>query len=498
MQPIGNVWSKFPRVVRDLSVSCGKQVRVDMDGKETEMDKTLIEAIKDPLTHIVRNSVDHGIEKPDVRVAAGKPAEGILLLKAFHEGGQVVIEISDDGGGINTKRVVDKALEKGLITTEIASKMSERDKVNLIFAPGFSTAEKVTNISGRGVGMDVVKTNIERIGGNVEVINRPGQGSTMRIKIPLTLAIIPALVVMSGGERFAIPQVSLVELLRLEPQQQKNDIEYIYGAPVYRLRGQLLPVVFLSKELGLKTAAEERPMTMVILQAEQRRFCLMVEGVHDAQEIVVKPLSHILKPLSVYAGATIMGDGRVALILDVVGIAKRSHAVTKAAERYASETDASGDQQNKAKVQSMMLFVSPDDGRMAIPVSQIARLEEIECSRVERAGDANVVQYRGQILPLLRVFDLLPERRKEPRNPDCGVSEGVLQVVIHTHGERSVGLVVGRILDTVEQAIVIERAASRPGIIGCIVIENRVTELLDVKKLVSTAIPDFYEQLQPV
>jgi two-component system, chemotaxis family, sensor kinase CheA len=494
MQPIGNVWSKFPRVVRDLSASCNKQVRVEMQGKETELDKTLIEAIKDPLTHIVRNSVDHGIEKPEVRIAAGKPAEGVLLLKAFHEGGQVAIEISDDGGGINTKRVVDKALEKGLITLEKAEKMSERDKVNLIFAPGFSTAEKVTNISGRGVGMDVVKTNIERIGGNVEVINRPGQGSTMRIKIPLTLAIIPALIVNSGGERFAIPQVSLVELLRLEPSDIQDSIEYIYGAPVYRLRGQLLPVVFLNRELGLREHAHDSAMTMVILQAEHRRFCLMVEGVHDAQEIVVKPLSKILKSLSVYAGATIMGDGRVALILDVLGIAKRSHAVIKAAERQALEN--SNDQVNKAKAQSMLLFVSPDDGRMAIAVSHIARLEEMDSSRVERAGDAEVIQYRGQILPLLRVFNLLPERRKEPRNPDCGVGEGLLQVVIHTHGERSVGLVVGRILDTVEQAIHIERAASRPGIIGCIVIQERVTELLDVEKLVSAAIPDFYHQLQ--
>ncbi len=495
MQPIGNVWSKFPRVVRDLSASCGKQVRIEMTGKETELDKTLIEAIKDPLTHIVRNSIDHGIEMPDKRVAAGKAAEGLLSLRAFHEGGQVVIEISDDGGGINTKRVVDKAIEKGLITTDQAAKMSEREMVNLIFAPGFSTAEKVTNISGRGVGMDVVKTNIERIGGTVDIHNRLGLGTTLRIKIPLTLAIIPALIVISGNERFAIPQVSLIELLRLDAKKIQAEIENVYGAPVYRLRGQLLPVVFLNRELGLTEATAGSAMTVVVLQAEERRFCLVVDGVNDAEEIVVKPLAKILKPLSVYAGATIMGDGRVALILDVLGIAKRSHAVTKAAERQVHEVVES--LQKNASVQAILVFQSPDDGRMAIPVSKISRLEEIETSRIERTGGAEVVQYRGIILPLIRIFDVLSERRKEPRNPDCGVPAGTMQVVIHSYGDRRVGLVVGRILDTVEHSLAIERAASRSGIIGCLVVQDRITELLDVEKVVSGVISDFYQQLQP-
>lgn len=495
MQPIGNVWSKFPRVVRDLSASCNKQVRIEMAGKETELDKTLIEAIKDPLTHIVRNSIDHGIEMPDKRVAAGKPAEGLLSLKAFHEGGQVVIEIMDDGGGINTQRVTDKAVEKGLITREQVAKMSEREMVNLIFAPGFSTAEKVTNISGRGVGMDVVKTNIERIGGNVDIQNRFGLGTTLRIKIPLTLAIIPALIVTSGGERFAIPQVSLIELLRLDAKQMREEIENVYGAPVYRLRGHLLPVVFLNRELGLTDLTTGGAMTVVVLQAEERHFCLVVDGVHDAEEIVVKPLAKMLKPLSVYAGATIMGDGQVALILDVLGIAKRSHAVAKAAERQSHDVVAA--ESSKTSLQAILVFLSPDDGRMAIPVSKISRLEEIEATRIERTGGAEVVQYRGVILPLIRIFDVLQERRKEPRNPDCGVPAGTLQVVIHTHGDRSVGLVVGRILDTVEHSMTIERAASRPGIIGCLVVQDRITELLDVQKVVTSVISDFYPQLQP-
>jgi two-component system chemotaxis sensor kinase CheA len=254
MQPIGTVWSKFPRVVRDLASACGKQIRLEMEGKETELDKTIIEAIKDPLTHIVRNSADHGIETPDIRVASGKPTEGCLRLRAFHEGGQVNIEISDDGAGIDPEKVKAKALSKALVTAEQASQMGERELTNLVFLPGFSTAERITNVSGRGVGMDVVKTNIERIGGTVDIQSRRGAGTTLKIKIPLTLAIIPALVVTSGGERYAIPQVSLLESLRLDGEQARKGIEHIHGTPFYRLRGDLLPLVYLNEELGLGSA----------------------------------------------------------------------------------------------------------------------------------------------------------------------------------------------------------------------------------------------------
>lgn len=286
MQPIDNVWNKFPRVVRDLTIACGKQVSVEMEGKDTELDKTIIEAIKDPLTHLIRNSIDHGIETPKERVAAGKPTEGRLFLRAFHEGGQVNIEISDDGAGINVDRVKRKAVERGLITPEQASRMSEREAVNLIFLPGFSTAEKVTNVSGRGVGMDVVKTNIEKTGGMVDVQNAQGQGTTIRINIPLTLAIIPALIVTSGGDRYAIPQISLLKLVRLEGDEATKGIEMIHGAPVYRLRGRLLPLVYLNKELG--TAAAEDGSTpkndvsnIVVLQADGNQFGLIVDEVND-------------------------------------------------------------------------------------------------------------------------------------------------------------------------------------------------------------------------
>jgi two-component system chemotaxis sensor kinase CheA len=334
MQPIGNVWNKFPRVVRDLAQMCGKKITLDLDGADTELDRTIIEAIKDPLTHAVRNAVDHGIERPEVRAAAGKPETGRLILRAFHEGGQVNIEITDDGGGINAEKVKGRAVERGLITAERAARMSEREAVFLIFAPGFSTAEKVTNVSGRGVGMDVVKTNVEKIGGTVDVLTQLGVGTTLRIKIPLTLAIIPALIVTSGNNRFAIPQVSLLELVRLDAASGQRAIESMHGTDVYRLRGNLLPLVFLDRALEIPNEARSREVTnIVVLQADDRQFGLVVDGINDTEEIVVKPLGKELKGLTCFAGATIMGDGRVALILDVPGIAQRTNVVGSSRER---------------------------------------------------------------------------------------------------------------------------------------------------------------------
>ncbi len=372
MQQIGNIWSKLPRTVRDLALACGKQVRVEMEGQETELDKTLIEAIKDPLTHIVRNSVDHGIERPELRKAAGKDPEGRLFLRAFHEGGQVNVEIADDGAGLDQERIRAKALQKGLITAEQASHMSDREMVNLVFLPGFSTAEKVTNVSGRGVGMDVVKTYIEKIGGTVDLQSTPGRGVMVRMKIPLTLAIIPALIVTSGGERYAIPQVNLLELVGLDREQARKGIETIHGAPVYRLRGRLLPLVHLKNELQTEEARKTRNdapgrdmeavpskaamsgggrVNIVVLEADGRHFGLVVDEINDTEEIVVKPLSKHLKGIPVYAGATIMGDGRVALILDVLGLAHRSRVLSEGrehiqgAQAQAVAEDARGKQQ---------------------------------------------------------------------------------------------------------------------------------------------------------
>jgi two-component system chemotaxis sensor kinase CheA len=486
MQPIEAVWGKLPRVVRDLARQLGKQVRLEMEGKDTELDKSIIEAIKDPLTHMVRNSVDHGIEMPERRANAGKQAEGRILLRAYHEGGKVTIQLQDDGGGIDPARIKAKALEKGLISPEQAGSMSERELLGLIFAPGFSTAEQVTNISGRGVGMDVVRTNIEKIGGSVDISSKVGEGTTTTVKIPLTLAIIPALVVSSGGDRFAIPQINLLELVRIDKDKAASAIEEVYGAPVYRLRGQLLPLVRLNRELGLPDQPEGS-INIVVLQADEYQFGLIVDSVLDTGEIVVKPLDRQLRSLAVFAGATIMGDGAVALILDVYGLGSKAHAVGKGREARKAAAIVAEEPR-----EPLLVFQSPDDGRMAIPLSQVVRLEEMATDKVEGTGDAEVIQYRGEILPLVRVFQVLPERRRNPRNPAAGVPEGVLPVVVHRHGARQVGLVVGRILDTVEEPMHLQKAASRAGIKGCLVIGGKVSEILDVEAVVRTIIPDFY------
>jgi two-component system chemotaxis sensor kinase CheA len=491
MQPIGNVWSKFPRVVRDVSQMCGKKVRVEMEGKETELDKTIIEAIKDPLTHIIRNSVDHGVETPEKRRAIGKPEEGRLFLRAFHEGGQVNIEIIDDGAGISTDRVKKKAVEKGLITPEQAARMGDREAINLIWLPGFSTAEKVTNVSGRGVGMDVVKTNIEKIGGIVDMTSKQGEGTTLRIKIPLTLAIIPALIITSGGDRFAIPQVSLLELVRLENGQDGTGIELIRNTPVYRLRGNLLPLVYLDKELG--TAPAEAPardaVNIVVLQADDRQFGLVVDVINDTEEIVVKPLAKLFKGLTTFAGATIMGDGKVALILDVMGLAQRANVVSESKDHGRHDEEESDRAENNGVAkQTLLLFHVSQSRRMGIPLSLVSRLEEFNRDILEQSGDQQVVQYRGQIMPLISLSEaLLSSRIRLQRQAEAEQTPKV-QVIVYTRNGHSIGLVVDRIVDIVEQTIEIQKQHIRPGVLGSAVIEKKVTELLDVEAVIAEAL----------
>jgi chemotaxis protein histidine kinase CheA len=632
MQPIGNIWSKFPRVVRDLATGCGKQVNIEMEGKETEIDKTIIEAIKDPLTHLVRNAVDHGIETPEKRRAEGKSPEGHLFLRAFHEGGQVNIEISDDGAGVNLERVKQRALEKGLIASDKAGRLSDRELLNLLFLPGFSTAQKVTNVSGRGVGMDVVKTNIEKIGGTVDIQNRIGQGTTVKIKIPLTLAIIPALIVTSDGDRYAIPQVSLLELVRLEGELARKGIERIHGAAVYRLRGKLLPLVYLNHELhgeqGAKAAtsetlgaagaqgvgasdgqhldftmarskhllwkkrlqdyldgkaslsveeagshrecslgkwlyasglqqfgklaemqeleklhqqfhaqvrlvitsrsagdaasaereleqvesmsnqivslltglerqiAQDNAVNVVVLQADDRQFGLVVDDINDTEEIVVKPLGKQLKGISTFAGATIMGDGQVALILDVLGLAQRANVVSEVRDRGVGEKVADAETQQEQR-DSLLLLGGPDDGRMAMPLSLVARLEEFSPADLERAEGRQVVQYREQILPLIYLSSVLTERRREPRGGEsagAGGEEAKIQVVVYRDHDRSVGLVVDRILDITHGAARSQKSSGRQGTLGSLVVQGRVTELLDVKGIIRQADPTFFAE----
>jgi two-component system, chemotaxis family, sensor kinase CheA len=500
MQPIGNIWSKFPRTVRDLALGCGKQVRVEMEGQETELDKTLIEAIKDPLTHLVRNAVDHGVERPEVRQAAGKNPEGRLALRAFHEGGQVNIEISDDGAGLDQERIRNKAVQK-LISAEQAGRLTDREIVNLVFLPGFSTAERVTNVSGRGVGMDVVKTYIEKIGGTVDLQSKPGEGVMVRMKIPLTLAIIPALIVTSAGERYAVPQVSLLELVRVEPGAERKGIEMIHGAPVYRLRGRLLPLVYLNRELQVgveRPAAVERcdtdnqAVNIVVLEADGRQFGLVVDEINDTEEIVVKPLSKHLKSISVYAGATIMGDGKVALILDVLGLAQGSRILAEGREhnQVGAAEATTGAANGKQK---LVLFAGPGGARMAVPLELLARLENIPGTQVERSGNQWVTQYRGQILPLIRVSHALEERRHLLPGDDVQLpTTAMLQVLVLEHERQSFGLVVAQILDIVESALEPQSPATRAGVLHSSVIADRVTELLDVPALLRTG-----EQYEP-
>jgi two-component system, chemotaxis family, sensor kinase CheA len=484
MQPIGNIWSKFPRVVRDLSMAVGKKIRLEMEGKETELDKTLIEAIKDPLTHIVRNSCDHGIETPEKRLENGKDEEGVLLLRAFHEGGQVNIEIIDDGGGIDPEKIKKIALSKNVITQEQADRMGDRELVNLIFAAGFSTAEKVTNVSGRGVGMDVVRTNIEKIGGSVDIQSVTGKGTTLRVKIPLTLAIIPALIITTAEERYAIPQVNLLELVRLDGDQAKESIELIQGAPVYRLRGNLLPLISLNDELNVAKKVESDAVNIVVLHADDRQFGLVVEGISDTEEIVVKPLSKQLKGIPAFSGATIMGDGKLALILDVMGLAQKARVISEHQDKSIGKASAS--QGPSSDRETLLIFGLEKDDRMAIPLSEVARLEEFKRADMEQSGDQDVVQYRGEIMPLvylkkvLNGASALEDAEKE-----------LMQAVVFTRNGKSVGLVVERIIDIVDEAVTVKRGANRPGVLGTIVVQDRVTDLLDIDSVVQSADPSF-------
>ncbi len=504
MQPIRQLWSKFPRVVRDLSRSVNKQVRLVMEGEDTELDKTLLEAIADPLTHIVRNCIDHGVEPPSQRTEAGKPPEGQLCLRAAHESGYVNIEISDDGAGINPDLLRQKAIASGLLKPEQVSRMTDMEALNLIFTPGLSTAEQVTNLSGRGIGMDVVRTNLEKIGGAIDVQSRLGEGTHFRLKIPLTLAIVPTLIVTCGGDRYAIPQVSLLELVRLEGEHALQGVEMVHGAPVYRLRGNLLPLVYLSHELKLEprsvnhtglsavdTDNQDDTLNIVVLQAIDKSFGVVVDSINDTQEIVVKPLGKQLKSINCFAGATIMGDGRVALILDIQGLAQRAHMVSDSQE--ASLTVDSGESATEAAAQTetLLLFQGPDDRQMAISLHGVARLEQFSQDMVEHVGRQDVIQYRDQILPLIYLSSVFGQSGS-PRPPLADkdrLVDDFLQVVVaapnnaqnsYDDNNTLVGLVVENIQDIIEESIRIRGPATQPGVECSAVVQGKVTEILDI------------------
>lgn len=491
MQPIDNIWSKFPRVVRDLSQSLGKKIEVKMEGKETEIDKSIIESIKDPLTHLVRNSVDHGVEMPDIRIANGKPETGILMLKAYHEGGMVNIEISDDGGGINTQVLKEKAIEKGLYTKDQLDRMKESDVINIIFMPGFSTAKQVTNVSGRGVGMDVVKTNIEKIGGMLDIQSALGVGTSMRIKIPLTLAIIPALIVTCHHERYAIPQVSLVELVMLEGSQIKDNIELIDDAAVYRLRDQLLPLIRLDTGLGLNKEKnylllEKDIVRIVVLQANNRQFGLVVDDINDTQEIVVKPLSKLLKGISVFAGATIMGDGDIALILDAIGIAQYSNLLSTNNQPEEINNDQQTAENNQM---TLLIFKSDEKHRMAVNLSSVSRLEEFESSKIEFSGTQEVIQYRECIMPLIRLSGLLGVEAA-PTNAN------LIQVIVCRQGQQEIGIIVDNIIDIIDAKVTYQSPPEPGALYQSAIVQNHVTEIIDVDAIIQHALPHYISEVQ--
>jgi two-component system chemotaxis sensor kinase CheA len=480
MQPIDQLWSKLPRVVRDLGVQCGKNVTLEMFGRETELDRTLLEAVKDPLTHLVRNSVDHGIEPPGTRIANGKPAQGKLTLRSFHEGGQVVVEVSDDGAGIDPAKVGASAVAKGLITAEQLAAMSPADALQLIFRPGFSTAAHITNVSGRGVGMDVVKTNIDSIGGTIEVESECGLGTTCRLRIPLTLAIVPALTVDCEQETYAIPQVNLLELVALSSASAQL-IETVGGVEVYRLRGQLLPLVRLRKLMHQPGSAVDSDGVIAVLQSEGRRFGLVVDRVVNTEEIVVKPLSRLIKGIGVFSGATILGDGRVALILDVQCIA-RTALKAEAAERM-SLADKGDDLQ--AGDEERMLVVSIGPGRqVGIPLETVTRLEVVRVAEIEHVGHREVIRRKSEILPLIRLDQLLGGYGSED-----GES---LPIIVYTSEGRSVAMAVQEILDIVDASTAAQSDLEDSGVLGAVIIKDRVTELLDVRSAILAADPRFF------
>ncbi|MEE6251449.1 MAG: chemotaxis protein CheW [Bdellovibrionota bacterium] len=493
MQPIGTVLTRFERIVRDMARDLGKNIDLKIEGKSTELDKTLLEAIKDPLTHMIRNSVDHGIEMPDVRAAASKPELGTLSINAYHEGGQVTIEIADDGGGISKEKLKEKAVSKGLITPEKAASLSEKETLNLIFLPGFSTAQKVTNISGRGVGMDVVRNNIEKIGGKIEITSLEGVGTTFKLKIPLTLAIIPALIVHSGASSFAIPQINLLELVRADSSGE-SQIEVINGAEFFRLRGDLIPIISLNRVLNLpeKEDVDLQSQNIVVLNSDGRVYGLVVDEISDTVEIVVKPLAKQLKNLQYYAGATIMGDGLVSLILDVNGIANFIHL-----NLDSRREEDSLEQQFSKDNQEMLLFKVYDrpNDLYTVPLVLVNRLEEFDKEKVEFTGDQAVIHYRGSAMPLYFIH-------KELGYAKSGFDElpSVLPVFVLALRGTYVGFVVESILDvanTIEE--INDNVSDRPGVLGTLFIRDKTASVIDVFKMLENTNfggPDFKRTME--
>ncbi|MBM9613601.1 chemotaxis protein CheW [Desulfobulbus rhabdoformis] len=541
MQPIGNVFNKFPRVVRDLSKKLGKQIDLTIVGKDVELDKTIIEAINDPLTHLVRNSVDHGVETPSDRTQKGKDARGLIVLKAYHAAGQVVIEISDDGKGLDGDALAETAIKKGLITADQAKVMSEKERINLILLPGFSTAKEVTDVSGRGVGMDVVKTNLDQLGGSIEIESEVGKGSTISIKLPLTLAIIPCQIVMTGGERYAIPQVNLEELLRIPASRVKERVERVGDAEVVRLRGNLLPLIRMAEVFNIvptyfdpvqeetkidrrrniadrrskssallgdegetreeidtthqqeRVSGERRQsassaLNIVVVSTGAMKYGLIVDRLHDSEEIVIKPLGRHLQQCQGYAGATIMGDGRIALILDVSNIARMAGLTSLEGSERASElAEAAKEAITKTRdKQALLTFSSSEIEQFGVPLNQVERVEKIKRDDIEDIGGRRVMQYRGGSLPLISIDEVASVMPLDDR-------EDLLVIVFHIAG-KDVGLLAIGPIDAIEiSADIDDVTLKQPGIMGSTIIGSKTTMLVDIFEIIQISNPQWFE-----
>ena len=485
MQPIGNAWQKLPRIVRDLSNELGKQIDLEMQGAETELDRQVLDLIKDPLTHMVRNSADHGLETPEERRAAGKPEHGRIRLSAYHEGGHIIIQIADDGRGLDTERIKAKAIAQGLVSEADIEKLSEAQIHKFIFAPGFSTAAKVTSVSGRGVGMDVVRNNIDQIGGTIDVKSVAGVGLSFTIKIPLTLAIVAALIVEAGGDRFAIPQIAVIELVRARAGSEHR-VERIKDTAVLRLRDKLLPLARLSQLLGTDPEpGDVESGFIVVTQVGSQSFGIVVDSVFHTEEIVVKPMSSKLRHIAMFSGNTILGDGTVIMIIDPNGIAQSLGSTVTSqmdADEAADTRHAAADE----RTTSLLVFRAGSTQPKAVPLALITRLEEIDARKIELSNGRHMVQYRGQLMPLVSMNESVRVK-----------GEGAQPLLVFSDGARSMALVVDEIVDIVEDRLDIQVGSDNSGVLGSAIIKGQATEIIDVGHFLPLAFEDWFRNKEP-
>ena len=509
MQPVGSVFAKFPRIMRDLSRKMGKEIELSLIGQDVELDKSIIEALGDPLTHLVRNSADHGIESPETREQNGKPHQGKVRLRAYHEGGQVNIDITDDGAGVDPERLKQKAIDRNIITEEAAEKMNDREALRLIFAPGFSTAETISDVSGRGVGMDVVRTNIEKLGGTVEIESIFGENTRINLRLPLTLAIIPSLIVGAAGRRYAVPQVNLEELVRVREQDVSKRIEDVRGKLVLRLRGTLLPLVRLTDVLATAPEPEltgedpgpdeepeerrsgltdqdrsRRAQNILVLRIGNNRYGLIVEKLLDNEEIVVKPLSSYLKECRHYAGSTNMGDGRVAMILDAAGISEEANLRFNETEEEATRTAQL--QTTESEVQPLILFRNSGTELFAISLALVERIEKVKVSDIERIGEREYVKYSRSSMRIIRLHDFITVDRPEQETDE-------IFIIVPKLVKHPMGIVATKVEDIVHTDAEIDRAnISGRGILGSAILEGRLVVFLDVYGLFEAVDHELY------